>query len=387
MSVADAAVVALERALLEPDSAIDHLAVALVNDPWFCRWAAAAEGESATIDELATKLADSLAERLAGAALSALAWTRTDEVAASDFAAQAAAILDIASKALEFDRPPRHSPGYFHAMLFARGEWRGASSEYMATFDSIEWRLPRLVTRLAWFAGLASDFDQAITRAKLDAMKELAYGASHEINNPLANISGRAQSMLRDERDPKRRRLLASIDAQALRAHEMISDLMLFARPPLLEKVPTKIDELIYQAISDLQGAASERAITISFDASTEPVEARVDPLQLLIAIKAVVQNAIDAIGNDGFVTITRVRQGAEVLLRVADTGPGIADSVRKHLFDPFFSGREAGRGLGFGLSKCWRIVTLHGGTVKVEHTSPAGSVFTLRIPATGGEP
>jgi signal transduction histidine kinase len=218
-------------------------------------------------------------------------------------------------------------------------------------------------------------------------MKELAYGASHEINNPLANISGRAQSLLRDERDPRRRRLLASIDSQALRAHEMISDLMLFARPPLLEKVSAKLDEVVYQAISDLQAIATDRAITLSADTPPEPAIALFDPLQMLIAIKAVVQNAIDAIGNDGVVTISLRREGMNVVIRVADTGPGISDTVRRHLFDPFFSGREAGRGLGFGLSKCWRIVTLHGGTVKVEHTSPAGTVLALRIPATGGEP
>ena len=63
-------------------------------------------------------------------------------------------------------------------------------------------------------------------------MKELAYGASHEINNPLANIAARAQALLRDEADPERRRSLEAIYQQAMRAHEMISDLMLFARPP-----------------------------------------------------------------------------------------------------------------------------------------------------------
>ena len=67
---------------------------------------------------------------------------------------------------------------------------------------------------------------------RLVAIGTLAAGVGHEINNPLANISARAQSLLRDERDPERRRTLEAINQQALRAHEMISDLMLFARPP-----------------------------------------------------------------------------------------------------------------------------------------------------------
>ena len=81
---------------------------------------------------------------------------------------------------------------------------------------------------------MPDDFESRLEREKLDAMKELAYGASHEINNPLANISARAQTLLRDEKQPDRRYALEAIRQQAMRAHEMISDLMLFARPPAL---------------------------------------------------------------------------------------------------------------------------------------------------------
>ncbi len=75
--------------------------------------------------------------------------------------------------------------------------------------------------------------------------------------------------------------------------------------------------------------------------------------------------------------------QAIAVQISVADTGPGIATEVRQHLFDPFYSGREAGRGLGFGLSKCWRIVRLHGGQVDVSCPDSGGAVFTITLPAT----
>src|SRR5687768_281942 len=75
-------------------------------------------------------------------------------------------------------------------------------------------------------------FHAAVEAAKLQALYNLAYGLSHEINNPLANIATRAQTLLLEERDPERRRKLATINQQAFRAHEMIADLMLFARPP-----------------------------------------------------------------------------------------------------------------------------------------------------------
>src|SRR6266576_6855302 len=78
-----------------------------------------------------------------------------------------------------------------------------------------------------------SEFSAAVEAAKLQALYNFAYGLSHEINNPLANISARAQTLLVDEQNPERRRKLATIVQQAFKAHEMIADLMLFARPPL----------------------------------------------------------------------------------------------------------------------------------------------------------
>jgi C4-dicarboxylate-specific signal transduction histidine kinase len=65
----------------------------------------------------------------------------------------------------------------------------------------------------------------------------------------------------------------------------------------------------------------------------------------------------------------------------VHDDGPGISDEARRHMFDPFYSGREAGRGLGFGLSKCWRIVTDHGGQVVVQRPSVGGAEIDIMLP------
>ena len=105
-----------------------------------------------------------------------------------------------------------------------------------------------------------------------------------------------------------------------------------------------------------------------------------------MIAIKALVQNSIDAIGQCGSVAIELQVDSDHALIRVIDTGPGVSDEVQQHMFDPFYSGREAGRGLGFGLSKCWRIVGLHGGSVELESTSSAGSTFVLRLPLAAQE-
>jgi signal transduction histidine kinase len=232
---------------------------------------------------------------------------------------------------------------------------------------------------------LATEFEQRLEREKLAALVEFAYGAGHEINNPLANIAARAQTLLEDEPDPERRRKLAAIRRQAMRAHEMIADLMLFARPPKLEIAPADLQKIVRQVVDEHQGFAGERSVQLACEVSDEPLAIEADATQLAVAIAAVVVNAIEAVGRDGHVTVVSREwiegeaRSAEVIIR--DDGPGISETVRRHLFDPFFSGREAGRGLGFGLSKCWRIVTDHGGSVVVNNAPNGGAEFTIALP------
>ncbi len=232
---------------------------------------------------------------------------------------------------------------------------------------------------------MLDDFAVKLECAKLEAMKELAYGASHEINNPLANIAARAQALLRDEAHPERRHALEAIYQQAMRAHEMISDLMLFARPPALQLQTVDVGGLLRQATQALADSCASRQVRLTLQVPPTPVAISADAQQLLVAITAVCTNALEAIGTDGTLHVSLQEMAAETpgaAIEVTDTGPGISDQVRRHLFDPFFSGREAGRGLGFGMSKCWRIITDHGGTVTVHSQLGEGTSIALHLPA-----
>jgi hypothetical protein len=234
----------------------------------------------------------------------------------------------------------------------------------------------------------ADDFAARLEQAKLDAMKELAYGASHEINNPLANIAARAQTLLRDESHPERRRALESIHQQALRAHEMISDLMLFARPPALVCAPFDAGVFVEEVAASCRKEASRRQIELALRLPDETIELYADRQQLFVALKALIVNSLEAIGERGTIQLTLAACGlANIEFHCQDDGPGISATIREHLFDPFYSGREAGRGLGFGLSKCWRIITDHGGTLKVVSASEQGAHFTVRLPLAIPQP
>jgi signal transduction histidine kinase len=223
-----------------------------------------------------------------------------------------------------------------------------------------------------------------IEQAKLAALKELAYGASHEINNPLANISARAQLLLRDERDPERRRALEAIDQQALRAHEMIADLMLFARPPRLQCDTWSPSELVAQVAQQFADECQRRDVALIVETAAAPPCLRADRVQLGAALQAVVRNALEAIGVRGVITLTVSRRPGDVdgvRISVTDDGPGFAAEQLEHACDPFYSGREAGRGLGFGLSKCWRIVTEHGGRLEIASPVAGGALVHLDLP------
>jgi signal transduction histidine kinase len=237
-----------------------------------------------------------------------------------------------------------------------------------------------------------TSFDARLHRAKLDAMKELAYGASHEINNPLANISARAQTLLRDELNPDRRRALEAINQQALRAHEMISDLMLFARPPKLSLAATALPQLIEPIITELKPECNRCNIELVATVSDATPPIMGDPVQLAVAVKAVITNAVEAIGEHGKIEIILepmeqlsvgpAPAAPAVRICIRDTGPGISEKAVPHIFDPFFSGREAGRGLGFGLSKAWRVATEHGGDLRLTSNGPSGAAFAFELPA-----
>lgn len=242
-------------------------------------------------------------------------------------------------------------------------------------------------------------FELRLRDAKLDALKELAYGASHEINNPLANIATRAQAMLVEQTDPEVRRKLATIAAQAFRAHEMISDLMLFARPPALRGEPTDVVAAVRRALDEQRTEATERAIAMSVEASESSVWCDVDPVQTGVVWHALVRNAIEsfdgarrepAVERRVAATVERLAasDGApRVRVTVRDNGPGLSETARRHAFDPFFSGREAGRGLGFGLSKAWRIVTGSGGFIELVEPPGGGVTAVVELPgATDAE-
>lgn len=221
--------------------------------------------------------------------------------------------------------------------------------------------------------------------AKLAALAEFAAGAGHEINNPLATIVGRAQALLKHEQDAGRRQSLATIAAQAFRIRDMIGDLMVFARPPAPVPQRLILSDAVRDLVARFQESAAERACALTF-LGESTVFARADPTQLNVVLSELVRNSIDAVAPTGGTIDVRVANKSIhscncAVVTISDNGRGLSETDQAHLFDPFYSGRDAGRGLGFGLCKCWRIVTNHGGWIDVESTPGVGTTFRVFWP------
>lgn len=264
-----------------------------------------------------------------------------------------------------------------------------ARNKWLTSIPGTAGLLPALADRLAALDRLQHmerEYSARLEREKLDALAEFAAGAGHEINNPLANISGRAQMLLRSEADPERRRELATIAAQAQRAHQMIADLWLFARPPQPERRRIDLVDVAERAVAEFAPWAAEQSIELVRTGRGDSLWVQADPVQLQVAVGALVANAIEAVGSGGRIEVAVECLGQEAGIRVTDTGPGIPAEHRPHLFDPFFSGRQAGRGLGLGLSKAWRIARSHGGRLEVADTLCGASLaMMLPVGSSGG--
>ena len=244
--------------------------------------------------------------------------------------------------------------------------------------------LPMAAARARELRQARANIERQAQERALEMMAEFAAGAGHEMNNPLAVISGRAQLMSRDEPDPERRRELALFHAQALRVHEMIADMMLFARPPRPEPSLFDLGKIVQRLAGEAEEEATAKNAQIQVSRGTGPYLANVDPVQISVAFRLLIDNALNALPNGGrlWIDLSWSRSNESILIRFEDNGPGVPKEDLRKVLGPFYSGRSAGRGLGMGLSKCWRIVTHHGGTISVASEPGRGAIVTIELPA-----
>ncbi len=229
------------------------------------------------------------------------------------------------------------------------------------------------------------EFDIQLRDAKLAALAELAAGAGHEINNPLAVISGNAQWLRARESDESRQRSLDIIHRQTHRVADLLKDLMQYARPSAANPVTFAVNDLFHAVEREADPIAAIKAVSLRVAAATVHVTA--DPQQIRKAISNLVRNALDVTPTGGVVRLFSRVRGANVEIVVEDTGPGPAPEIVPHLFDPFYSGRDAGRGRGLGLSTAWQCAQQNNGTIRFDRRDDGPTRFILSLPQADLQP
>jgi signal transduction histidine kinase len=233
-------------------------------------------------------------------------------------------------------------------------------------------------------------------------------------------ISGQAQYLLGQETEPgvfaeaargNVAKALQTIIKQAQRIHQILNELMQFARPARPHKQVVDVGDLIRDETEALADLAKYHRVEIMGPDLAEPVAVFADPVQLRTALACLLRNAIEAAARghleagkatpetvspipDSQSPLPEHTAWASVRLDhsapdhlafvVEDSGPGPGPAEREHLFDPFYSGRKAGRGRGLGLATAWRLAREHGGDVAFDSLAAGPTRFVLRLPRGG---
>jgi putative nucleotidyltransferase with HDIG domain len=221
---------------------------------------------------------------------------------------------------------------------------------------------------------------------------EMAAGAAHEMNNPLAVISGRSQLLATQLTDPKLRHAASLIYEQSHRLSEIITELMDFAKPALPQPAAVDVSDLVGRALHDAKmlGDCVDRRVETTL---TDIPPVKVDESQVSAALSELIGNALQAIEpGKGLVEIHADYDSgsAQVVLSITDNGCGMDEQTLKRAFDPFFSAKPAGRRRGMGLAKALRWIEASGGSIRLESRPGQGtrSIILLPVnPATVNEP
>ena len=238
----------------------------------------------------------------------------------------------------------------------------------------------------------AANFEMLLQANKMIALSKMAAGIAHEVNNPLAAIAecaGWMRDLLLGEDLAKSKNItefdesIGKIEQHVTRARKIIHNLLGFARrmEPANEKI--SINSLLDETAGFLANEAKYLNIKIKKEYAEDVPVISGDLSQIQQVILNILNNAIDAIGNNGTITMSTkyLKKTDEVEIGVADTGTGIPESELTKIFDPFYSTKEVGKGTGLGLSISYSIIEKLGGHIRVESKVGEGTVFTILLP------
>ncbi|HKV73764.1 MAG TPA: ATP-binding protein [Gemmatimonadales bacterium] len=234
-----------------------------------------------------------------------------------------------------------------------------------------------------------TDLQQAQARLvqseKLASIGEMAAGVAHGLRNPLASLRASAQLVLRHPESPAAGEQLRSMIDEVDRLDRRITHLLAFSSPAPVHPLRERPGVLVHSLLNSLAQLLTERRVKLEIDLPDGVAEIAVDPVRLDQAITEIVANSLGAMPGGGTlrVSVGEVELpggGGEVVIAIADSGPGIPESVMQSVFDPFFTTRPDGTGLGLTMAR--RFVEQNGGRLELSSRPGQGTTARLYFPA-----
>lgn len=235
-------------------------------------------------------------------------------------------------------------------------------------------------------------YDRMKERDRLAALGEMAAGLAHEIRNPLGAIKGAAQYLDPERLGGEEGEFVQVIIEEVDRLNGVVTQFLDYARPLKSAPHPIDVNDVVERTLRLVQNALPENVAVVAHLDPALP-RAHSDAEQLKQVVINLLQNAVQAMPGGGRLTIStglpaedgggfrlRSRGPEQVEVRVRDTGPGIAEQDREHVFVPFYTTKEKGTGLGLAISQ--RIVRSHGGNISLQSRTGEGTEFVIRLPA-----
>lgn len=240
---------------------------------------------------------------------------------------------------------------------------------------------------------------QLFQAQKMESIGTLAGGIAHDFNNLLGGILGYASFMkTKMSNDHKFFSYVDTIERSAMRAAELTSQLLGFARGGKYDTKPVNLNDIVRETLKII-GRTFDKSIEIKTHLAGKLPVVEADATQIQQVLMNLCVNALDAMPVGGELTIGTelailtddyvrthlgAKRGSYVVLSVTDTGIGMDKETMKKIFDPFFTTKEKGKGTGLGLAMVYGVIKNHGGSVRVYSEPGAGSTFKVYLPANG---
>ena len=288
-------------------------------------------------------------------------------------------------RAFQIEFRLRRADGEYRSM-FTAGTPRFAGSRYLGH-----------ITITVDITELKRKHEHVLAMHKLESLGVLAGGVAHDFNNLLGGILASTELLMADRTEgaPFDEEVLQRIRTAAIRGGEIVRQLMVFSGEEGQALEPVDLSRLISEMLQLLNVSISKRAV-LKVNLSEQLPTVRANAAELRQVVLNLVTNASDALGDDEgviSVSVSRVRSGPDyrapnlshgdyVRLEVSDTGCGMTEEIQSRIFDPFFTSKFAGRGLG--LAAVRGVIRSHGGTVNVVSAPGQGSSFEILLPCSG---